>query len=333
VKLSVVAADLALAHTFQTSRSRVSVSRSYFVTGDGAVGEASPVPFYGDTHAGTEAALEHLISMVDEWHDPRLFWLRLERALGYNFSSKCGIDLLLWDHLGRREDATVRELLGIDSPEPTATAFSIGIGDTDAMRESLKQHPGFRIYKLKVGFAGDVEAVRALRDLTDAPFYVDANGGWDVETACAVLPELEKLGVVLCEQPIFSGHRDDWERVRSASGLPIIVDEYCQRPDDVGHWAGWVDGINVKLQKCGGITPVLEMIHRARDEGLKVMIGCMIESSVGIAAAAQIAPLADYVDLDSNLYLSDDPYGGVECKEGLLRPSGKPGLGVWAKDR
>jgi L-alanine-DL-glutamate epimerase-like enolase superfamily enzyme len=328
MKIECIAADLSLRETFATSRNVVSRSRSYFFRAHGAVGEATPVRFYGDTEAGVKSAFATLAATVKEWGDPRTLWPRLNRALGYNFSTKCGIDLLLWDHLGRREGATVGALLGIECKHPVATAFSISMGSTLDMQEKLRQHPGFSVYKLKVGLESDLETVAALRAVTRAPFYVDANGGWTVDEACAKLPRLEELGVVLCEQPIFSGRRADWERVRAASGLPVIVDEYCQRPEDVALWSGWVDGVNVKLQKCGGITPAFEMIRRARDEGLRVMIGCMIESSVGIAAAAQLAPLADYVDLDSNLYLADDPYTGLACRDGCLTPSGRPGLGV-----
>ena len=196
------------------------------------------------------------------------------------------------------------------------------------MQDEVRRNPGFAAYKLKVGFDGDLEATAAVREVTAAPLYVDANGGWTVSQACLRLPRLAEAGVVLCEQPIFSGRRRDWEEVRASAGMPVIVDEHCRRADDVAHWAGWVDGVNVKLQKAGGITPALEMIRRAREEGLQVMIGCMLESSVAIAAAAQLAPLADYLDLDSHLLLTDDPYEGIGCQDGLLEPSGRPGLGV-----
>ena len=329
MKIDFVRADLKLAHTFKTSRSSTDVSRSYFLKYDGAVGEASPVRFYGETGESVEAAWKRLSPVLSEEMHPRVAWPCLNRALGYNFALKCGIDLLLWDRLGRLESATVRELLEVPGIDSLLTAFSIGIDDPERMREEVRHRAGFRVYKLKVGFEGDLEAVEAVRRVTDVPLYVDANGGWSVEEACRKLPVLEAQNVVLCEQPIFSGERDDWERVRAATSIPVIVDEYCQRPDDVAHWAGWVDGINVKLQKCGGITPAYQMIRHARDLGMKVMLGCMIESSVGIAAAAQLAPLADYLDLDSHLYLENDPYQGIECKDGRLMPSGRPGLGVW----
>jgi L-alanine-DL-glutamate epimerase-like enolase superfamily enzyme len=333
VKIERVSVDLKLKEAFQTSRNVVSVSRSYFLKADDAVGEASPVRFYGETPAIIEAACERLVAELTDWSDPRDLWPQIDSALGYNFAAKCGLDLLFWDHLGKQENASVGQLLGIRADSPASTAYSIGIGSPEQMQAQVQQRRDFKVYKLKVGFDADVDAVRAVREVTDAPIYVDANGGWSVEDACARLPELEKLGVVLCEQPIFSADKRDWERVRASSSLPVIVDEYCQRPQDVALWAGWVDGVNVKLQKCGGITPVFEMISRARDCGLKVMIGCMIESSVSIAAAAQLAPLADYVDLDSHMYLAADPYDGIPCTRGQLIPSGKPGLGVWERQK
>lgn len=331
--ISIVPVDLVLGHAFKTSRNRMVQSRSYYLTADGAVGEASPVRFYGETHGTLEAAFEHVRGGLPTFADPRKMWPELNSALGYNFALKCGLDLLNWDHWGRRVGATVHELLGIEHRSTVCTAFSIGIGSPEEMRDGVQSRPHFKVYKLKVGFEGDVEAVAAVRQVTDTPLYVDANGGWSVAEACAKLPMLARLGVVLCEQPIFSGLRSDWEAVRGASPIPVIVDEHCQTPEDVAHWTGWVDGINVKLQKCGGITPAFEMIHRAKDEGLRVMIGCMIESSVAIAAAVHLAPLADYVDLDSHLYLENDPYTGVELERGTLVLSGAPGLGVRSKTR
>jgi len=324
----IVPADLPLNRPFKISRNVVSTSRAYFVKFEDAVGEAAPVRFYGEIDATVEAALNYIRAHVEWDGDPRDVWPRMDKALGYNFGAKCGIDLMLWDRAGKREGTTASALLGIAQSGPLQTAQSIGIGSAAEMQAEASANPNFKMFKLKVGFDGDLEAVAAVRDVTAAPLYVDANGGWSVDEACRRLPELARLGVVLCEQPIFSGRRSDWLRIRDAASVPVIVDEHCRRPDDVALWAGWVDGINVKLQKAGGITPAFEMIRRARDEGLKVMIGCMLESSVGIAAAAQLAPLADYLDLDSHLLLTSDPYSGIPCVDGELRPSGEPGLGV-----
>jgi L-alanine-DL-glutamate epimerase-like enolase superfamily enzyme len=332
MKINLELADLRLLHRFETSRSAVEVSRSYFLQADGAVGEGSPVRFYGEIPESYEAAHARLVREITHWEDPRTLWPRLDRALGYNFAVKCGFDLLFWDHLGKEEGASVRELLDIKEAPHLATALSIGLAAPAEMQADVQRNAGFQIYKLKVGFADDIEAVQAVREVTQAQLYVDANGGWSVDEACRKLPQLAELGVTMCEQPLFSGARADWERVREAAPVAIVVDEHCSRPDDVAHWAGWVDGINVKLQKCGGITPAFEMIRRARECGLQVMIGCMIESSVSIAAAAQLAPLAEYLDLDSNLYLAADPYDGVPCVAGELKPSGQPGLGVWKRE-
>jgi L-alanine-DL-glutamate epimerase-like enolase superfamily enzyme len=328
MNVRVTPVDLPLARAFATSRNISATSRSYFLEADGAVGEATPVRFYGELPLMLEEALRYLLARLPDWRDPREAWPELDRALGYNSGAKCGIDLLLWDHLGFSQKATVRELLGIDAEGPMRTALSVGIGTPEEMRAEVQNHPGFSIYKLKVGFDGDLDAVDAVHEITGAPLYVDANGGWTVDEACRKLPQLLSKGVVVCEQPIFSGRREDWQRVRGAAGIPVIVDEYCRTAADVQHWSGWVDGVNVKLQKAGGITPAWNMIRRAREEGMKVMIGCMLESSVGIAAAAQLGPLADYLDLDSHLLLARDPYEGIPAIDGALVPSGAPGLGV-----
>lgn len=326
--ITMQAVDLVLRQAFLTSRSRTSTSRSYFLSGDGAIGEASPVRFYGETAGTLEAAFEHIRADLPPWGEPGTAWTHINKLIGYNFALKCGLDLVYWDHWGRSRGKPIHELLGVHHHRPVGTAFTIGIAKPEEMREQVKSRSEFRVYKIKVGFEGDVEAVAAVRSITDKPLYVDANGGWSVDEACRKLPKLAELGVVLCEQPIFSGVRSDWQAVREASPLPVIVDEHCQTPDDVSHWAGWVDGINVKLQKCGGITPAMAMIERARDEGLKVMIGCMIESSLAIAAAVHLAPLADYVDLDSHLYLEQDPWTGLTLANGELTLAGAPGLGM-----
>ena len=325
--------DLKLNRAFATSRSLTKVSRSYFLHGDGAVGEAAPVRFYGEIEGTFEAAFAYVRDSLPEFGDPRSVWPRLNQLLGYNFALKCGLDLLYWDHWGVQQNAQIHELLGVPHEEAISSAFSIGVASANQMQQRVRERPEYKVYKLKVGFDHDVEAVAAVRQVTDAPLYVDANGGWTVKEACTRMPQLEKLGVVLCEQPILSGVRADWDKVREATSVPVIVDEYCQRPEDVAHWTGWVDGINVKLQKCGGITPAFDMIKRAREEGLGVMIGCMIESSVSIAAALHLAPLADYIDLDSHLYLEFDPYEGVRCEKGRLRLSALPGLGVNKREK
>ena len=329
--ITMQAVDLVLRNAFRTSRTVTARSRSYFLSGDGAIGEASPVRFYGETAGTVEAAMAHIRADLPPWGDPGAAWAHVNKLLGFNFALKCGLDILYWDHWGRTHGKPIYDLLGVTHHSPVRTAFTIGIAGADVMRDQVKAQSQFKVYKIKVGFPGDVEAVAAVRSVTDKPLYVDANGGWSVDEACQKLPQLARLGVVLCEQPIFSGSRADWEAVRGASPLPVIVDEHLQTPDHVAHWAGWVDGINVKLQKCGGITPAMAMIERARDEGMKIMIGCMIESSLAIAAAVHLAPLADYVDLDSHLYLENDPWTGLSLQGGELTLSGAPGLGITPK--
>lgn len=326
--IEIVPAALPLKQTFKISRNVVSISRVYYVKANGAVGEASPVRFYGELPDTVEVALDYLMENCELQGDPRDIWPVMDKALGYNYGAKAGIDLLLWDILGKAQNASVARILDIPTTAPIRTARSVGISTPAEMQAEVKANPGFSVYKLKVGFDGDVEAVAAVHEIHPGPLYVDANGGWSVEQALQRMPKMEEQGVVVFEQPVFSGHREDWLRVRECTAQTVIVDEHCRRLEDVALWAGWVDGINVKLQKSGGITPAWEMIRRAREEGLKVMIGCMLESSVGIAAAAQLAPLADYLDLDSHLLLQSDPYEGIPCEDGALLPSGEPGLGV-----
>ncbi len=249
----------------------------------------------------------------------------------FNYSAKAGIDVALHDLIGKRLGLPIHKYFGITPREDLATSFTISISDPDTMKKQTEKSPGYHVYKVKVGVPGDIEMVEAVRDATNARIRVDANEGWTAREAIASVKELEKLDVEFIEQPLHRDDLDGFRLLRSKVDLPIIADEGVFRAADIPRYAGLVDGINIKLSKSGGLREAFKMIAVARAHRMKVMIGCMVETSVGITAAAQIASLADYADLDGNLLISDDPYRGVTLDNGYIRLPEGPGLGVTAK--
>jgi L-alanine-DL-glutamate epimerase-like enolase superfamily enzyme len=232
-----------------------------------------------------------------------------------------------WDIYGKIKHKQLHELWQLDTTKAPLTDYTIGIDSVDRMVEKMKERP-WPVYKIKVGVEGDVEMVAALRQHTDAIFRVDANAGWSVEEALIKIPQLKELGVEMVEQPLA---KDNWEGMKelfTQSPLPLFADESCVSEHDVEKCSGHFHGINIKLTKCSGITPARRMITRARALDLKVMIGCMNESSVGTAAIAQLAPLVDFVDMDGPLLLAEDVAKGVQFNFGKIEYTGGHGLGI-----
>jgi L-alanine-DL-glutamate epimerase-like enolase superfamily enzyme len=232
-----------------------------------------------------------------------------------------------WDIYGKLKGKQLHQLWGLDTVKSPLTDFTIGIDSIEMMVLKMKEQP-WPIYKIKVGVPDDIEMVAALRKHTDSVFRVDANAGWTLEQALQKIPVLKDLGVELVEQPLA---KDNWEGMKTlftASSIPIIADESCVSESDVEKCHQHFHGINIKLTKCSGITPARRMIKRARELDMKVMIGCMNESSVGTAAIAQLAPLADYVDMDGPLLLAEDTSQGVGFDFGKIIYANTAGLGV-----
>ena len=220
------------------------------------------------------------------------------------------------------------EAVGTGTEQPALSDYTIGIDPIEKMVEKMKEFDGWPIYKIKLGTDDDLAIVRELRKHTDAIFRIDANTAWTAEQAIAFAPEMKDLGVEFFEQPL---PRDDWEgmrRVHAECVLPVMADESCQTESDVAKCAGYFTGINIKLTKAGGLTPALRMIREARSLGLKLMVGCMSESSVGISAIAQLLPLLDYVDMDGALLIDRDIADGVRLEKGVPVFPDAPGLGL-----
>jgi L-Ala-D/L-Glu epimerase / N-acetyl-D-glutamate racemase len=333
MELRATTAQLALAEEFgiargsRTTQSVVQVELEH----DGLVGrgEAAPVYYRGET-AGS--AIDFLTTAAPPLVGDDPFALeeieeRLEDVQG-EAAGKAALDAALHDWIGRRLDVPLWRLLGL-SPTAPPTSYTISIDSVEGTRDRARRARDFRALKVKVGGTEDLERVEAVRAESDAPLRVDANEGWTLESARELMPELIRLGVQFVEQPFPAGDTDSFTALRELHPrLPVIVDEGCQDLSDVAPAAAYADGINVKLAKSGGVREAVRMIHAARALDLRVMLGCMVESQLGVAPAAQIASLADWVDLDGHLLLAEEPFRGLGLVDGRVLPSAEPGLGV-----
>jgi L-alanine-DL-glutamate epimerase-like enolase superfamily enzyme len=232
-----------------------------------------------------------------------------------------------WDIYGKLRRKPLYELWNLNLDKSPQTDYTIGIDSLDKMLEKIDTHTA-PIYKIKVGTADDLENLKAIRQHTDAIIRVDANAGWTLDEALQMLPVLEKIGIELIEQPLAKEDFEGTKVLKNATSIPIIADESCVGEKDVQKCAGYFSGINIKLTKCSGITPALEMIKKARALNLQVMLGCMNESSVGTAPMAHLAPLVDFLDADGPLLLKEDLGAGIDFVDYLLKPSLLPGLGI-----
>ena len=248
--------------------------------------------------------------------------------LGDHPFAQCALDEAAHDLWGKRQGKPLHQLWGLSTQTCPQSNFTIGIDKIDVMIEKLKEAPGWPIYKIKLGTPDDLEIVRRLRAETDAVFRVDANCGWTADQTIENSMQLEELGVEFIEQPLPAESWDQMQRVVHESALPIIADESCIVEADVEKCSGYFHGINIKLMKCGGLTPARRMIGQARELGLKVMVGCMTESTVGISAIAQLLPLLDYVDMDGAALLAQDIATGATVERGVCHFPDEPGCGV-----
>lgn len=259
--------------------------------------------------------------------EPERFWHYLHHLISNNPFLVCALDIAAWDIFGQMNHKPLYNLWNGDIGKSPLTDYTIGIDTVDKMVEKLKEKP-WPIYKIKVGTANDIAIVKALRANTDAVLRVDANAGWDLDTALQLIPQLKELGVAYVEQPLAKDNWEGMEILYKESSLPLFADEACVFEEDVKKCAGYFHGINIKLTKCSGITPALQMIDHARRLGLQVMVGSMNESTVGSAAIAHLSPLIDFVDNDGTLLLEEDVATGLSFDNGKTLYNHKPGLGI-----
>lgn len=326
--------ELRTKHPFIIARGGQSDHRTAWVRltdGDGheGWGEAAPSKFYGETAESVAAALKFYGSALpdDPFHleDAEDQWATMLRG---NAAARAALSAALHDLVGKRLGIPLYRLWGLDPCKAPKSTFTIGLDTPDRIKAKVREAEQFPILKVKLGTDRDLEILRAIREATDKEIRVDANCGWTVKGAIRMLPVLEEFGVTVLEQPLPPEDLDGLAAITAQSDIPVIADESCQTVADIPPLVGKVDGINIKLAKCGGLREALRMIAVARAHGLMVMVGCMIESSLGITAAAHFTPLVDIVDLDGAALLANDPFVGAHIDGGQVSLPSAPGLGV-----
>ncbi|UPV74809.1 dipeptide epimerase [Halorussus limi] len=304
--------------------------------GNEGVGAAAPSEHYGETAATVEAVLPDLLDVVAEVGDPHQLdriERRMEETVARNPAARCAVSVALHDLAAKRADLPLYRYWGLDPAESVPTSYTIGIDTTERMGEKTETavERGYSVLKVKVGTDRDEEIISTVREAApEATIRVDANEAWSPREAVRKIDRLAEYDLEFVEQPVSADDPEGLKFVRDRSVLPIAADESCVTLADVPRIAGSVDIANLKLMKCGGLREAKRMIHTARAHGLEVMLGCMVETNAAISAAAHLAPLLDYADLDGSLLLDEDPYDGVPMPEGNIDLAGldRPGTGA-----
>jgi len=326
VELQIRELALPLVHEFTIARGSETTAHTaiFRLQYDGleGLGETAPIARYGES---VESVLAHFAARPLACGDP----FALETMLaGIPPAARCGLDVALHDLIGKILGRPLWQLFGLDRTATPQTSFTIGIGtieETLAKVEEIRDHP---ILKIKLGKGNEIETIAAIRARYTGAIRIDANEGWTAGEAVAVLRELARYDIEFCEQPIPAGFPEQLRSIRERVAIPIVSDEDAQTAADLPRLAGCVDGVNVKLVKCGGLRAALAMIHTARALGLRVMLGCMVESAILATAAAHISPLVDWADVDGPFLVADDPFEGLSYDRGKLVLPDSPGLGV-----
>jgi len=326
---------LDLAHTWTISRNSSDFKNNVFVKieKDGIVGygEAAPNVRYGEN---AELTTQKINAARDVFKENDLFhFVNIKEALDSRIikqsCAKAALDIALMDWVGKALNVPLYKYYGLNPADAPLTSFSIGIDTPEVIKQKVREAAPYPLLKIKVGKPNDEEIIGAVRSVTDKPIRVDANEGWKTkEEALEKILWLKSQGVEFIEQPMPSDMIEETAWLRERAGIPIVADEAVKTAADIPKLAKAYDGINIKLMKSGGIQEAVRMIGMAKSLGMKIMLGCMIESSVAISAAAHLAPFVDWADLDGNLLIKNDPFSGVKVEKGKFIFNDKPGLGV-----
>ena len=323
-------------HRFATSGWATEVKDTIIIRlehdGVTGLGEAVPSDLYGQTLESSEAVLKEVAERELLGADPFQIEPVMARLLAKFDTQRAaldGLDAALHDWVGKKLNVPVWRLLGL-GPARKQTTFTIGVAEPDETRSKIDEAlaAGFTALKIKVGVEHDHDTLSYIRERFKGPLFLDANGGWTPAQAREEIPRLAQFKPTIIEQPI---KRELWEAFKELRALkvaPIFADESCERPADVVRLRGYVDGINIKFNKCGGIREALRMIHLARAFDMQVMLGCFVCSSLAIAPALTVASLVDYADLDGALLLAEDTFDGITRDGGIITLADRPGLGV-----
>jgi len=337
LKLKVEQASITTRHPFAIARGSTNGYKRAWVRlmdGDGLEGwgEADPSSFYGESLETVLAGFQKLAAHLPaDPFDLQAAEARWEQVLPKNWAARAALSAALHDLVGKALGQPLWRLWGLDPKQAPLSSFTIGLDTTERIRDKVNEAKSYPILKIKLGTDRDEEILKTIRDATDKPIRVDANAGWDVARAKQMIPVLKEFGVEFVEQPLVPEDLDgliEVRRVAAKHNLPVVVDESCLVAADIPRLAGRVDGINIKLAKCGSLREALRMIATARAHGMLVMVGCMIETSLGITAAAHFTPLVDAADLDGAALTVDDPFTGATIDKGQIRLPTEPGLGV-----
>jgi len=317
MKLTFHPFDLELKHTFTISRESHDIQKTLIVELTDGVqsgfGEATANPYYGVTVEKMMNDLAAIRPLIEESKDllPEELWAKAQPQLRNNHFALCALDIAMNDLWGRKKQAPLYKLWGLSTENLPLTNYTIGIDSVEKMVQKMQEFP-WPLYKIKLGTKEDVKIIRELRTHTDALFRVDANCAWSVEETIANSRAFRELQVEFIEQPLRADDFDGMKRVYEQSALPLVADESCMVENDVKKCYKHFHGINIKLTKCGGLTPARRMIREGKSLGMKIMVGCMTESTVGISAIAHLLPLLDYVDMDGAMLLKKDVADGVK---------------------
>ena len=337
LKLIVEQASITTRHPFAIARGSTNGYKRAWVrlvdgNGQEGWGEADPSSFYGESLETVLKAFERLGPHLPlDPFDLEAAEARWAQVLPKNWSARAALSAALHDLVGKALGQPLWRLWGLNPRKAPLSSFTIGLDTTEKIRDKVREAKAYPILKIKLGTDRDETILKTIRDATDKPIRVDANAGWDVARAKQMIPKLKEFGVEFLEQPLVPEDLDGLVEVRRVAAkhqIPIVVDESCLVAADIPRLAGRVDGINIKLAKCGSLREALRMIATARAHGMLVMVGCMIETSLGITAAAHFTPLVDAADLDGAALTVDDPFSGATIDQGQIRLPTEPGLGV-----
>lgn len=334
-KLEYKIKELKLQHTWTIARNSSDVKYNVFVRyerdGIVGIGEAAPNVRYNETPESTVETIEKakpIFEKMDPWKYVDLGYA-IQGITAEQTAAKCALDIALMDWIARKLGLPLYKFYGLDKTKTPITSFSIGIDTPEVMQQKIREAERYPVLKIKVGKDNDEEILAAVRDATDKTLRVDANEGWKTkEEALEKIKWLEKMNVEFIEQPLPSSMLEETKWLRERVNMPIIADEAVKSAADIPKLAMAYDGINIKIMKSAGIQEAMRMIWMARSLGMKIMLGCMIESSCAISAAAHISPLVDWADLDGNLLISNDPFKGATVEHGKLILPDSPGLGL-----
>jgi L-alanine-DL-glutamate epimerase-like enolase superfamily enzyme len=326
---------LKLRHTWTTTMSsseyRDTLHVAYIDDGITGHGEGAPIVRYHENAESARKAVESVRELLVS-ADPRQFEKVMAEVFQHvegEWAGKASIDIALMDWVGQKLGVPLYRYFGLDPRDAPVTTFSIGIDNPEVTRHKVREAADFPVLKIKVGLDTDEATIAAVRSVTNKPLRVDANEGWKhKEEAVRKINWLATQGVEFVEQPMPAEMMEEMRWVHSRVHIPLIADEACQRASDVPKMVGAFDGVNVKLDKTGGILGAHRMIQVAKSLGMKTMLGCMVSSSVSVTAAAHLSPLVDYADLDGNLLIANDPFTGVRVEKGKLVLPDRPGLGL-----